>query len=94
MRARGMVWRLFAARRRGSEVIAVSEIEREEEREEARRRAHARVWELAKQQGVEPIRSIEDLKGDFWPEEESVDEFLEWVRAIRRQDHSEQRSEQ
>lgn len=36
-------------------------------------------------QGVKPIRSIEDLHGEFWPEEESVDEFLAWVRAIRRE---------
>ena len=64
----------------------MSETRSEEEREEARRQAHARAWELAKRQGVKPIRSIEELKGDFWPEEESVDEFLEWVRAIRQQD--------
>ena len=65
----------------------MSETKSEEEREQARRQARARAWELAKQQGVEPIRSIEDLKGDFWPEGESVDEFLEWVRAIRQQDY-------
>lgn len=54
--------------------------------EEARRQAHARIWELAKQQGVEPIRSIKDLQGDFWPEEESMDEFLSWLRATRQED--------
>jgi hypothetical protein len=54
--------------------------------EEARKQAHARAWELARKQGVQPIRSIKDLQGDFWPEDESVDEFLEWVRAIRQQD--------
>ena len=64
----------------------MSETKSDEERERERRQAHARAWELAKQQGVGPVRSIEDLKGDFWPEEESVDEFLEWVRAIRQQD--------
>ncbi len=26
---------------------------------------------LAKQQGVTPVRSIDDLWGDFWPEDES-----------------------
>lgn len=56
--------------------------------EETRKQAHARAWELAKRQGVKPIRSIEDLQGDFWPEEESVDEFLDWVRDIRQQDKS------
>jgi glycerol-3-phosphate O-acyltransferase len=54
--------------------------------EESRKQAHARAWELARQQGVEPIRSIEDLQGDFWPEEESVDDFLDWVRTMRQQD--------
>jgi glycerol-3-phosphate O-acyltransferase len=70
-------------------------LERESElaREEARKQAHARAWELARQQGVKPIRSIEDLHGDFWPEEESVDEFLALVRAIRHQDKPEQRGE-
>jgi hypothetical protein len=62
------------------------EHEAELAREEARREAHARAWELAKQQGVEPIRDIKELQGDFWPEEESVDEFLSWVRVIRQQD--------
>jgi hypothetical protein len=63
-------------------------VEREFEltREEARRQAHARAWELARQQGVVPIRDIKELQGDFWPEEESVDEFLSWVRATRRAD--------
>ncbi|HEY0547437.1 MAG TPA: hypothetical protein VGC91_18800 [Pyrinomonadaceae bacterium] len=65
-------------------------IEREAQaaEEESQRQAHARAWELARQQGVKPIRSIEDLQGDFWPEEESVDDFLDWVREIRQQDKS------
>jgi hypothetical protein len=47
--------------------------------------AHARAWELARRQGVKPIKSIKELQGDFWPEDESVDEFLEWLRTIRRE---------
>ncbi|MDQ3755251.1 MAG: hypothetical protein M3371_11035 [Acidobacteriota bacterium] len=74
-------------------LFARLEREAELKRAEARKQAHARAWELAKQQGVKPIRSIEDLQGDFWPEDESVDEFLEWVRAIRQQDRQEPRSE-
>jgi hypothetical protein len=54
--------------------------------EEARKRAHARAWELARQQGVKPIKSIKELQGNYWPEDESVDEFLELVRSIRHQD--------
>lgn len=63
-------------------------IEREAQaaEEESRKQAHARVWELARQQGVEPIHSIKDLQGDFWPEEESTDEFLSWLRATRQED--------
>jgi erythromycin esterase-like protein len=63
----------------------MSEIKSEEERELARRQAHARVWELARQQGVEPVRRVEDLYGDFWPEEESVDDFLSWLRTVRQE---------
>jgi hypothetical protein len=63
-----------------------TESQSEAAKEEYRKQAHARVWELAKKQGVKPIRSIEDLQGDFWPEEESVDDFLDWVRAMRQQD--------
>ncbi len=55
-------------------------------REDARQVAHARAWELARQQGVEPVHDIKELQGDFWPEEESVDEFLASVRATRQQD--------
>jgi hypothetical protein len=54
--------------------------------EEARKQAHARARELAKRQGVGPIRSIEDLPLDPAPEEDSVDEFLSWIYSIRRQD--------
>jgi plasmid stability protein len=32
---------------------------------------------LARDQGVGPVTRFEDLLGDFWPEEESVDLFLE-----------------
>jgi hypothetical protein len=64
----------------------MSETKSEEEREQARRQAHADVWELAKRQGVGPIRSIKELQGDFWPEEESIDDFLSWLRAIRQED--------
>lgn len=44
---------------------------------------HAKIRELAKQQGVKPIRKIEDLQSDVWAENERVDEFLEWVEEVR-----------
>jgi hypothetical protein len=39
--------------------------------------------ELANEQGVRPIQSLEELSGD-WPPEDSVDEFIELVRKARR----------
>lgn len=68
--------------------LLLERIEREAQaaEEESRKQAHARLWELARQQGVEPIHSIKELQGDFWPEEESIDEFLSWLRATRQED--------
>ena len=40
---------------------------------------------LAREQGVKPIKSIDDLRGDFWPEDESVDDFVETIRQWRRE---------
>lgn len=31
---------------------------------------------LAAQQGVKPIERLEDLFGDFWPEDETADDFI------------------
>jgi hypothetical protein len=47
------------------------------------------VEELAVVQGVKPIASPEDLKGDFWPEDESSDDFLTWLRNLRRENKGE-----
>ncbi|MFI5379239.1 MAG: hypothetical protein ACHRHE_08080 [Tepidisphaerales bacterium] len=41
------------------------------------------IEELAREQGVKPIRSLDDLAGD-WPAEDSIDEFLAFIRAARR----------
>ena len=32
--------------------------------------------ELTEEQGIEPVHRLEDLVSGFWPEDESVDEFL------------------
>ena len=42
------------------------------------------VQALARQQGVEPIQDPDVLRGDFWPEDESIDDFLRELRASRR----------
>ena len=40
---------------------------------------------LAAEQGVQPIENIDDLRGDFWPEDETADEFVAAVREWRRE---------
>ena len=47
-------------------------------------RQHIDVQTLARQQGVEPIQDPDVLRGDFWPEDESIDDFLRGLRASRR----------
>jgi hypothetical protein len=47
-------------------------------------RRHIDVQALARQQGVEPIQDPDVLRGDFWPEDESIDDFLQALRASRR----------
>ncbi len=37
---------------------------------------HPPVEELMAQQGTGPITDVRLLRGDFWPEEESVEDFL------------------
>jgi hypothetical protein len=39
--------------------------------------------ELAREQGVQPIKNLNELAID-WPEEDSVDELLALVREVRR----------
>lgn len=41
------------------------------------------IEELAREQGVKPIQSLDDLAGD-WPPEDSIDEFLALIRESRR----------
>jgi hypothetical protein len=43
---------------------------------------------FAEMQGVKPVQRLENLWGDFWPEDESVDDFITAVRAWRQQDMS------
>ena len=40
------------------------------------------VEQLAREQGVRPIRDLDDLAGE-WPEDESVDDFLALIRRSR-----------
>jgi hypothetical protein len=42
------------------------------------------VEELAARQGVKPVTDPTTLLGDFWPEDQSAEDFLAAVRAWRR----------
>jgi len=39
--------------------------------------------QLAQEQGVHPVSNFDDLLGDFWPEDETADEFIAAVRRWR-----------
>lgn len=41
--------------------------------------------ELAREQGVKPITDPDTLRGDFWPEDETADEFIAAIRELRRE---------
>lgn len=45
--------------------------------------ANVPLAELAKEQGIEPCVDPSELAGD-WPPEESIDDFLSFVREVRR----------
>jgi len=49
------------------------------------RRSAEDLIALAREQGVKPVERFEDLLGDFWPEDESVDDFLEARRQWQRE---------
>ena len=44
---------------------------------------HPSVEELMAAQGTGPIADVSELHGDFWPEEESVEDFLEALHEWR-----------
>ena len=45
--------------------------------------ARRRLEKLAAKQGVRPITDFDSLRADFWPEDESVDDFVRTVRERR-----------
>lgn len=44
---------------------------------------HPSVEQLMTEQGTGPVTDISVLYGDFWPEEESLDDFLETLHEWR-----------
>ena len=47
------------------------------------RRGHPSIEELAREQGVQPVMDAHELLGDFWPEDEAIEDFLAAVREWR-----------
>jgi hypothetical protein len=47
-------------------------------------RESASLEQLIAEQGVTPIQDIDDLVGDFWPQDEDPDDFTNWLREERR----------
>lgn len=48
---------------------------------------------LVTSHGIKPVTRFEKLLGDFWPEDESADDFIAAVREWRREGAGEQRTE-
>ena len=44
------------------------------------------VEELARQQGVRPVSSVDDMQADLWDSDEELEQFLADVRAPRQAD--------
>lgn len=44
---------------------------------------HPSVEQLMDEQGTGPISDVSELHGDFWPEAESVEEFVATIREWR-----------
>jgi hypothetical protein len=52
-------------------------------------KARARLRKLIQERGITPV-AVDQLRamGDLWPEDESVDDFLEWREQTRKEDRS------
>lgn len=46
-------------------------------------RPPAGLQSLADQQDVKPVQDFDDLLGDFWPEDETAEEFIATIREWR-----------
>jgi hypothetical protein len=51
--------------------------------------ARARLENLIAESGARPLSVQElDAMGDLWPEQDNVDDFLDWREEMRRQENS------
>ena len=46
-------------------------------------KGHPSLEELQAEQGTGPITDVRVLRGDFWPEDEPIEDFLEALREWR-----------
>lgn len=54
------------------------------------REALARLLKSAEEQGVKPLDwDALRAKADFWPEDESIDDFIATINELRREGHRE-----
>jgi hypothetical protein len=44
------------------------------------------IEELARQQGVQPVESVDDMRVDLWDSDEELEQFLDDLRASRQAD--------
>ena len=44
------------------------------------------IKQLVKNQKIIPVTDLSQLASDFWPEEESVDDFIEYTHKQRQED--------
>ena len=47
--------------------------------------ATSKLQALAAEQGVSIVTMPDELRGDFWPENEDIDDFLRTLRSWRRE---------
>ena len=65
--------------------IAMWRQREEKRREPSSLESKTDLESLAAQQGVSAVSDFDSLLGDFWPEEESADQFIASVREWRRE---------
>lgn len=46
---------------------------------------HKRLEVLIQEQGLMPLKDMKELEAGFWPEDESIDDFVNTVRLWRRE---------
>jgi hypothetical protein len=77
---------LPGANRRGFYVKATTRRDAEKENITQAFYTHISLEDLARQQGVKPVSDPSTLAGDFWPEDEDIEEFIATIRQWRKEE--------